>query len=126
MTTDRIKNINKLIDEIITQEEWEFNKNKRINDLFIKYNKELENYNYVLPEEINNLPIGGYIKYINDYDELYWGGALVSINSDYISMKKDDSIIKINKFKNFIFYRNHRTKTDKTREIFITSLDKYG
>jgi hypothetical protein len=125
MTTDRIKNINKFIDDIITQEEWENNKNIRINDLFIKYNKELQNYNYVLLEEINNLKIGGYIKYINEYDELYWGGALVNIDSNFIYMKKDD-IIKINKFKNLIFYRNHRTKTDKTREIFITSLDKYG
>ena len=126
MTTDRIKNINKFIDEIITQEEWEDAKNKRINNLFIKYNKQLENYNYVLPDEINNLTIGGYIKYINEYDELYWGGALMNINNDFIYMKNENSIIKINKFKNLIFYRKHRTKTDKTREIFITSLDKYG
>ena len=34
--------------------------------------------------------------------------------------------MKINKFKNIIFYRKHRTLEDKTREIFITSLDKYG
>jgi hypothetical protein len=125
MNTDRIKNINSFIDDIITQEKWENDYNKKFEELINKYNIELENYNYIKKEKINNLKIGGYIKYINTKDELLFGGALVKIDTDYIYMKKDDIIIKINKFKNIIFYRNHRTNSDKIREIFITSLDKY-
>jgi hypothetical protein len=125
MNTDRIKNINNFIDNIITQEKWENDYNKKFEELINKYNVELENYNYIKKEKINNLKIGGYIKYINTKDELLFGGALVKIDTDYIYMKKDDIIIKINKFKNIIFYRNHRTNSDKIREIFISSLDKY-
>jgi hypothetical protein len=126
MTTNRIKYINKFIDDIITQEEWENNYNKKYEELVNKYNIELENYTYIKKDKINNLQIGGYIKYINTKDELLFGGALVKIDTDYIFMKKDEIIIKINKFKNIIFYRNHRTTSDKTREIFLTGLDKYG
>ena len=126
MTTDRIKNINEFIDNIITQDEWEDEFNKRFELINNKYSIELENYEYINKNKINKLKIGGYIKYINSKDELLFGGALVKISSDYIYMKKDNIIIKINKFKNIIFYRNHRTSTDKIRDIFITSMDKYS
>ena len=126
MTTDRIKNINEFIDNIITQDEWEDEFNKRFELINNKYSIELENYEYINKNKIDKLKIGGYIKYINSNDELLFGGALVKISSDYIYMKKDNIIIKINKFKNIIFYRNHRTSTDKIRDIFITSMDKYS
>ena len=125
MTTNRIKSINNFIDSIITQDEWEENINIRINFLIEKYNEQLEKYNYIMKDEINSLKLGGYIKYINIYDELIWGGALFKIDRNNIYMKKDNEIIKINKFKNIIFYKNHITLNDKTREIFLTSLDKY-
>ncbi len=125
MTTDRIKDINKLIDSIITQEEWEYNNNKRLDGLILKYSNQLENYNYILKEEIDDLKIGGYVKYIDINDILIWGGLLVKIDASFIYMKKDDNIIKINKYKNVIFYRNHRTQNDKYREIFTTGLEKY-
>ena len=70
MTTDRIKDINNFIDNIITQDEWETNFNKRFELLVNKYNIELENYEYINKNKINNLKIGGYIKYINTNDEL--------------------------------------------------------
>jgi hypothetical protein len=126
MNTDRIKNINNFVDNIINQDEWEINYNKRFDKLIIKYNNELEYYNYIKKDQINKLVIGGYIKYINMDDILLYGGALMKIDSDYLYMKKDEIIMKINKYKNIIFYRKHRTQEDKTREIFITSLDKYG
>jgi hypothetical protein len=126
MTTDRIKNINSFIDSIMTQDEWEENTNIRINYLIEKYNNQLEKYNYIMKDEIDNLKLGGYIKYININDDLIWGGALFKIDKNNIYMKKDNEIIKINKFKNIIFYKNHITSNDKTREIFLTSLDKYG
>ena len=126
MTTDRIKDINKFIDDIITQDEWEHNYNKRIDDLIKKYNNELAKYNYIIKDEIDSLIIGGYIKYIDLNNNLHWGGVLAKIDKTFIYMKKDNEYIKINKFKNIIFYRNHRTQNDKTREIFMTGLDMYG
>ena len=126
MTTDRIKDINKFIDDIITQDEWEYNYNKRIDELMIKYSKQLEKYTYINNDEIDSLIIGGYIKYIDLYNNLFWGGLLAKIDKNFIYMKKDNKYIKIKKFKNIIFYRKHRTENDKTREIFVTGLDKYG
>ncbi len=126
MTTNRIKSINNFIDSIMTQDEWEDSINTRINYLIEKYNDQLEKYNYIMINEIDGLKSGGYIKYINLNDELIWGGALCKINRNNIYMKKNNEIIKINKFKNIIFYKNHITQNDKTREIFISSLDKYG
>ena len=126
MTTNRIKDINNLIDSIMTQEEYENNINIRINYLIEKYNNQLEKYNYIIKEEIDSLKLGGYIKYINLNDDLIWGGALFKIDMNNIYMKKDNEIIKINKFKNIIFYKNHITQNDKTRDIFLTNLDKYG
>ncbi len=126
MTTDRIKDINKFIDNILTQDEWEYNYNKKINKLILKYSNQLDNYNCILKEEIDDLKIGGYIKYIDTNDNLIWGGLLVKIDATFIYMKKDYNIIKINKYKNVIFYRNHRTQNDKYREIFTTSMEKYS
>jgi hypothetical protein len=126
MITDRIKDINKFIDDIMTQDEWEYNYNKKLDDLIRKYSSQLEKYNYIIKDEIDSLIIGGYIKYIDINNNLNWGGVLAKIDSDYIYLKKDDEYIKINKFKNIIFYRGHRTKNDKFREIFVTGLDKYG
>ena len=65
MTTDRIKDINKFIDDIISQDEWEYNYNKRLDDLITKYSSQLEKYNYIIKDEIDSLIIGGYIKYID-------------------------------------------------------------
>jgi hypothetical protein len=126
MTTDRIKDINKFIDNILSQDEWEYNYNKRLDDLITKYSSQLEKYNYIIKDEIDSLIIGGYIKYIDINNNLNWGGVLAKIDSNYIYLKKYNEYIKINKFKNIIFYRNHRTKNDKYREIFVTGLDMYG
>ncbi len=125
MTTDRIKNINKFIDNIITQKEWEYNYNKRIDDLILKYSNHLEKYNYIIKDELDDLKIGGYIKYIDVNNNLIWGGALIKIDANLIYMKKNNNIIKINKFKNIIFYKNHVTENDKYRDLFISGMEKY-
>ena len=124
MTTDRIKNINNFIDSIISQEEWDNEYNKRIDFLINKYIKQLEKFNYIIKDEIDSLKMGGYVKYINNMDELIWAGVLYKIDSNYIYTLKDNQIIKINKFKNIIFYKNHITSSDKTRKLFISYLDK--
>jgi hypothetical protein len=126
MTTDRIKNINKFIDNILTQDEWEYNYNKRLDKLILKYSNQIETYNYIIKDELDDLKIGGYIKYIDTNDNLIWGGLLAKIDDKFIYMKKDYNIIKINKYKNIIFYKNHRTQNDKYREIFTTSMEKYS
>jgi hypothetical protein len=126
MTTNRIKNINAFIDNIITQEEWENEYNKRVDFLINKYSNQLEKFNYIIKDEIDNLKPGGYIKYINVEDDLIWAGALYKIDTNNIYTIKENQIIKINKFKNIIFYKNHITSEDKRRDIFLTSLDKYG
>jgi hypothetical protein len=125
MTTDRIKSINAFIDTIITQDEWENEYNERINVLINKYLDQLEKFNYIIKDEINNLKPGGYIKFINVDDNLIWAGVLYKIDTNNIYTIKDNNIIKINKFKNIIFYKNHITSEDKRRDIFLTSLDKY-
>ncbi len=125
MTTDRIKDINKFIDSIISQEEWDNNNNERIDFLINKYMNQLNKYNYMIDEEIDSMAIGGYIKYINLNDELIWAGALYKMDDYFIYTIKDNNIIKINKKKNLIFYKKHITSEDKTREIFVSSLDKY-
>ncbi len=126
MTTDRIKDINNFIDSIKSQEEWEHEYNNKLNFLINKYIKQLDKYNYIIKYEIDSLKIGGYIKYINDKDELIWAGLLYKIDTMYIYTIKDNKIIKINKFKNIIFYKKHVTQQDKRREIFLTNLDKFG
>ncbi len=126
MTTDRIKDINNFIDSIKSQEEWEHEYNKRIDFLINKYIKQLNKFNYIIKDEIDSLKVGGYIKYINDKDELIWAGLLYKIDTMYIYTIKDNKIIKINKFKNIIFYKKHVTQQDKRREIFLTNLDKFG
>ena len=126
MTTDRIKEINSFIDSIMTQNEWENNINYRISFLMNKYEKQLDKYNYINKKDIDNLKLGGYIKYINLNDDLIWGGALAKIDKNFIYIIKDEIINKINKTKNIIFYKKHITQNDKNREIFISSLEKYG
>ena len=126
MTTDRIKNINNFVDSIISQEEWDNEYNKRIDFLINKYIKQLSKFNYIIKDEIDCLKVGGYIKYINEIDELIWAGVLYKIDNNYIYTIKNNQIIKFNKFKNIIFYKNHITQQDKRRDIFLTSLDKFG
>jgi hypothetical protein len=124
MLTDRELKISQFVDNIITQNEWEIKKNKHINYLQNKYKKELENYNYIT--SINNIKLGGYIRYINYTDELKWGGILKKIidNKYLLLVNMSNNIIKINFDKNYIFYKNHKTYNDNIRDLFITSLDK--
>ena len=53
MTTDRIKNINKLIDEIISDKDWNNDFNIRFNFLIDKYKKQLDTFNFIIKDELN-------------------------------------------------------------------------
>jgi len=126
MTTDRIKNINKLIDEIISDKDWNNDFNIRFNFLIDKYKKQLDTFNFIIKDEIKLLKLGGYIKYINTNDDLIWAGVLYKIDNRYLYTIKNNNIIKINTINNLIFYKKHVTSEDKRRDIFISSLNKYG
>jgi hypothetical protein len=134
MLTDREKAISKFVDSIIIQEEWDKNKKKHINYLKKKFNNELDKYTFINSiNELKKLKLGGYIRYINMNDEFKCGGILCKINYDHTSMNHIIVISNINNGnktyynvsfeKNYVFYRNHITKEDKTRELFISHLD---
>lgn len=130
MLTDREKEISKYVDSIITQEQWDKNKTKHINYLKKKYVKELDKYNIIKStKELNKLKPGGYIRYINNNDELKYGGILCNIKHDNIIVIVNivdgyKNYYNICFETNYVFYKNHITQEDKTRDLFISYLDK--
>jgi hypothetical protein len=130
MKTDREKYIDNYVDSIISQDKWDDKRKKHIDYLSKKYYKELDNYIYVEDiNEFNDIKLGGYIRFINNNDEIRWGGILAKKynqeNNHYMIIINNDKIIKICFEKNFIFYKKNRTASDKMRDIFISSMDKY-
>ena len=133
MKTDREKQIEKFINNYKTQEEWEEERHQTIKKLLDKYEKELDDYNYIGDlnkyEKIKN---GGYIRYFNTNNELKWGGVLIK---KIISEKKDIKLhlmVLMNSSgernvvsfeKNIIFYKKHMTAGDKTRKLFMSYLE---
>ncbi len=129
MKTDREKYIDSFIDSIITQEDYENNKNTQIDEITKKYMKELDKYIYVEPEDIFSLKPGGYIRYVTKDYNLCWGGILVkvnkTINGTFMLLKNiDKQYLKLQYEKHFIFYKSHQTYGDKVRDLFISYLDK--
>ena len=128
--SDRKKNIESFLNNIITQEEWDNNKDKYIEMIETKYSNYLEDYRVIKNiEDYNNIMVGGYIRYVNSNDELKWGGILlkkVKTNDiDYmIICNSNKNVLKICFYKNTIFYKKHTTASDKTRKLFISYLDK--
>lgn len=130
--TDREKNNDKFIDNIYgTEKEYKKNIISKIDDFFNKYTEELEDYIYIQDVKmLEDIPNGGYIRYINLNNELKWGGVLIKKikNKDMnllvlCNTNKNRFIVSFNK--NYIFYKHHQTLADKTRKIFVTALDKY-
>jgi hypothetical protein len=124
---DRKKQISNFIDEYFKHEEWEEDKNKFIDKISNKFYKELEKYIFV--ENINDIKLGGYIRYVNSYEELKWGGILKKIifenDKHYLLLaNKYNNITRVCFEYNYIFYRNIITRADKLREIFISYLDE--
>jgi hypothetical protein len=128
MRTDREKLISSLIDDFKPQNEWDNYKNMLIN----KFKKDLDKEKYKLiknEDELNDIIPGGYIKYIKN-EELKSGGILIKkykTHNNYLVLSFDNNIfIKLCFEKHIIFYKKHVTIPDKRREIFISSLEKYG
>ena len=110
---------NNFIDSLFLKNDYDY-----ITFLKNKYRYDLEDYIYI-DTNINNMILGGYIKYITLNEELKWGGILIKIDN-INKLTKMKLILKNNnklwniKFKNFyIFYKKNVSKNDKFRDLFI-------
>ena len=127
MKTDREKKIDFFLNQIQTQEEWEYKLNKKLSVLVKKYSNEFEDYNYV--KSIKQIKLGGYIRYFNLDFEFKWGGILINIkkSNDFniLTLKNlNNKIINISLEKNHVFFKKHTTQSDKMRKLFLSYLDK--
>lgn len=133
MKTDRERQIEKFINNYKTQEEWEEERHQTIKKLLDKYEKELDDYNYIADlNKYEKIKIGGYVRYFNTNNELKWGGVLIK---KIVSEKKDIKLhlmVLMNSSgernvvsfeKNIIFYKKHMTANDKTRKLFMSYLE---
>lgn len=131
MLTDREIEINKMIDDIMTQDEWVNNNRKHIEILFNKYKAELDKYIWIENlEDYDIIKLGGYVRYVNIGGELKWGGILSkkTVNKNGVHMMTlittNRGIFNISFENNHIFYKKHTSANDKMRELFISYLDK--
>ena len=122
--------IDSFLNQLETQEEYEYKNNIKINNLYKKYSEELEDYNYIKNiEDYNNIKPGGYIRYFDLNDNLRWGGIfLKKYNYKEFHMmllcNSNSKAFNISFEKNTIFYKKHTTQSDKTRKLFLSYLNK--
>jgi hypothetical protein len=122
--------IDSFLNQLGTQEEYEYKNNIKINNLYKKYSEELEDYNYIKNiEDFNNIKTGGYIRYFDLNDNLRWGGIyLKKYNYKEFNMmllcNSNSQAFNISFEKNTVFYKNHTTQSDKTRKLFLSYLNK--
>jgi hypothetical protein len=122
---DRKTQISNFIDNYYNN--WEEDKNEFIEKISNKFYKELEKYIYV--DNINDIKLGGYIRYVNSCEELKWGGIIKKIilenDKHYLLLaNKYNNITRVCFEYNYIFYKKMITRSDKLREIFISYLDE--
>ncbi len=122
---DRKKEINNLVDSFCKS--WEEDRDLFIEKISKKFYKELEKYVFV--DNIDDIKLGGYIRYVNCDEELKWGGILKKIiyeNNKYYLLisNKYNNLTRVSFEYNYIFYRNIITRADKLREIFVSYLDE--
>ena len=132
--SDREKKIENFLKQMENQNEWEEKMKKLLKEFRNKFKDELEDYAFVKDvETLYQLKIGGYIRYINLNNKLKWGGILIKVYPDkkrdrnlMVLLSQNDKRFVVSFEKNYIFYKNHTTYTDKTRKLFISFLDKYN
>lgn len=92
-----------------------------------KYIDQLKDYNYISCNDISKMKMGGFIRYINIQDDIYWGGMIVKIINKKIEKMKlclknsKNQIWTINFQKYYIFYKKNKSKSEKIREIFVSN-----
>ena len=115
-------NNNNYVDSIIQPKETD-----NIDLLKQKYEIELNEYIFINDKNIDEMIVGGYIRYVNMNDELKWGGILIKVK-DEKKLTKMKLVLKNStnnywniKFKNFyIFYKKNVSRYDKFRDLFIS------
>ena len=122
---DRKKQISNFIDNYYNN--WEEDKNEFVEKISKNFYKELEKYIFV--DNINEIKLGGYIRYVNSCEELKWGGILKKIiienDKHYLLLaNKYNNLTRVSFEYNYIFYRSIVTRADKLREIFVSYLDE--
>lgn len=130
----RFKEIDKFVNSINTQKEFD----EKFKKKHLKYKKkfnELDEYNSVYNlEDLNNLKMGGYIRYVNLKGELRYGGILIKVfkseNDNEFNIKnlmilQNSQNIKftISWEKNYIYYKTQTKKGDNLRDLFISLLN---
>ena len=122
MTANQVTNSN-YVDTIIKPK----NNDSYIDNLFKKFEIELNDYFYITEKNLSQMKVGGYIRYITMNEELKWGGILVNIVNKK-KLTKMKLVLKNStnnfwniKYKNFyIFYKNNVSRHDKFRDLFIS------
>lgn len=120
---NRLKEINKYIDDVI-QDDY-------INILIKKYSNELKYYKYIeTVEEFSLLKLKGAMRYINKYDKkLRFGGLLVKIYKNqyngkwYGIIKKQDKKYYVSFNANYIFYLP--SQDDLMRDSLMCFMTEY-
>ena len=131
--SERKKKIDNFLKQMQNQNEWEGKMKQLLKELRNKFKDELEDYAFVKDvETLYQLKTGGYIRYINLNNKLKWGGILIKVYPDkkrdrnlMVLLSQNSKRFVVSFEKNYIFYKNHTTYTDKTRKLFISFLDKY-
>lgn len=104
----------------------EIEDDSHVKDLMIKYEIELKDYKYINSKNIDDIKLGGYVRYIDLDDNLKWGGTVIKlINKDNLSKfkiklmntKKDTWSIKYSKY--YVFFKKTVSYRDTFRNIFI-------
>tara|TARA_Y100000768_G_scaffold388581_1_gene385351 strand:- start:119 stop:676 length:558 start_codon:yes stop_codon:yes gene_type:complete len=125
ITTKQERKKNKLENKISNYSETQDDENDNIiNEIFNMYSQYLQEYEFI--DDINNLKLGGYIRYINSNKEFRFGGILLKIknkedilNTRLLLKNTTNNLWEINFINNFIFYKKHKTKNDKFRNLFL-------
>jgi hypothetical protein len=131
--SDREKKTDLFLKQMTSQDTWENNINKKISEFKKIYNKELEDYDYVKnTNQLYQLKLGGYIRYLNFNNSFRWGGILLKV---YYDEKRDRHLMVVSNksYKryvvsfdnNYIFYKKHKTQSDTYKKLFLSFLDKY-
>ena len=127
--TDREKDLDKFIVSLGTEEEFKNKLIDKVEFLYEKYEGELKDYKFVLDlNSYEKIKPGGYIRYINFDHDLKWGGILlkkVKNNTRNVMVLQNSNMKRYSiTFENkYIFYKEHKTQSDKLRDLFLSYLD---
>ena len=105
---------------------------KVVKRLFKKYKEELKDYIYIGPNDFKKLKLGGFIRYVKMTEELRYGGLLTDVKDDenfdtltFIIRKTNGQFYNIPFERNYIFFRERRTKSYHLNKKLLEISDFY-